>query len=384
MRICVAHAAVVPGTGSARYIVDVAGRLAEDGHEVTLFCHECEGYPALEAAVDVVRVRRPEGAWGTWRMGHRLQLAAIRRGVSPHLAHRRFDLLLGSDLLFLNPIKQFVGPSLRFIYTPFSMVAPIEIALYELGGIRGWLGVHLYRRLQRWALNACDVVVRFTASAVRALERYYGVSLAGKHLISVYVSREFERVLEDETPIFERPVPRELVWVGRLVKSKNVDFLLRAVARLRSRDWVLNICNDGPERARLEALAAEMDLTARVRFLGHVEDLSPVYRRASLLLTASILEQYSLTVMEAYAFGVPCIGLKPDWNTVFNSNEDQIRDGVTGFVIRDEDEMAQRVDELLADESRRGTLARQAFATKGDGFTFERFYRDFSRVLEHR
>jgi glycosyltransferase involved in cell wall biosynthesis len=110
---------------------------------------------------------------------------------------------------------------------------------------------------------------------------------------------------------------------------------------------VLNICSDGPERANLEELARTLRIDGRTRFLGAVSGLSTLYGRAALLLTGSVLEQYSLTIMEAYAFGVPCVGLRPDWKTVFNSNEDQIVEGVTGHVVQDESDMARRIDELL-------------------------------------
>jgi len=95
-----------------------------------------------------------------------------------------------------------------------------------------------------------------------------------------------------------------------------------------------------------------------------------------MLLTGSVLEQYSLTLMEAYSFGVPCIGLRPDWKTVFNSNEDQIQEGKTGFVVRDEAEMADRIDYLLSHEEERREMGRRAYELKKESFSFEAFYSD--------
>jgi glycosyltransferase involved in cell wall biosynthesis len=169
--------------------------------------------------------------------------------------------------------------------------------------------------------------------------------------------------------------------VGRLVASKNVAFLLRAVAKLPGDDWVLNVCSSGPERTNLEAQSRALGLDGRVRFLGPVADLHAVYRRATLMLTASVLEQYSLTIMEAYAFAVPCIGLRPNWTTVFNSNEDQIEDAVTGYVVDDEAGMAARISALLDDEALRQRFANAAYRKKQQGFTFETFYRDLGSAL---
>jgi glycosyltransferase involved in cell wall biosynthesis len=373
MNICLAHGLVDGHSGSGRYIADLAGRFAEDGHCVTLVCHEYES-PASSPAIEVVRL--PAVSPRLWRLGHLASLASNSRSVRRALSGRQFDVLLGSDMLLLRPLRSAAARHARFIYTPLSMIAPIEIASYELGGFRGAAGVRLYAHLQRWALNACDRVVRFTPSAVAALERYYHMDLSRKALVSVYVSREFEDAASGNEPVIERPEPRELLWVGRLIKSKNVEFLLRAVTRLTSTNWILNVCSNGPERHALEALAGTLGLDDRVRFLGAVPDLPSVYRRAAMMLTASVLEQYSLTIMEGYSFGVPCIGLRPDWQRVFNSNEDQIDDGTTGYVVRDETEMAKRIDTLLTNEPLRQQFGRTAYRKKQQGFSFEAFFKD--------
>lgn len=376
MKICVAHGLVDGHSGSGRYIADLTARFAEDGHDVTLLCHEHTDVVAAGPRVEIVRV--PRASERLWRLGHLATLLSNRRHIRRWARGRRFDVHFGSDLLFLEPLAA-ADPSARLIYAPLSMIVPIEIESYALGGLRGIIGPRLYTRLQRWALTACDRVLRFTPSAVTALERYYRIDLSRKALVAVYVSSGFDATA---APAFERPQPRELLWVGRLVKSKNVAFLIRAAARLRSREWVLNICSDGPERPALEALARALGVAERVRFLGAVDDMAAVYRTASVLLTGSVLEQYSLTVMEAYAMGVPCIGLRPDWKTVFNSNEDQIVDGQTGYVVNDEAEMADRVDGLLEDEPKRQAMARAAYALKVQrDYTFESFYRELRGAL---
>jgi glycosyltransferase involved in cell wall biosynthesis len=375
---------VLKSSGSGRYIYDVATRFAEDGARVTLVCHECEPELLDQNGVDVVRLARASGEYGLWRLGHYLELRSIRRQVVGGMMHKSFDAILGSDLLFLRALVDQAGRETRLVYTPLSMIAPLEIASYQLDRMRSWTGARLYHRLQRWALRRADRVVRFTPGALRALESYYSTDLTAKRVVAVYVSREFDgtsaTAIGDGTS-FERPRPRELLWIGRLVRSKRVDFLLRAASRLRSKDWVLRICSDGPERQSLEAQAVTLGLGAKVEFLGSVKDVAELYSRASIFLTASVLEQYSLTLMEAYAFGVPCIGIRPDWETVFNSNEDQIVDGVTGFVVDDETEMADRIDELLADEDKRQEMARRCLAMKHQ-YGFEEYYQLLKATLE--
>jgi glycosyltransferase involved in cell wall biosynthesis len=66
-------------------------------------------------------------------------------------------------------------------------------------------------------------------------------------------------------------VPHEglaIGFVGRLVQQKGLDNLLQALALMRGAKWRLLIVGDGPERERLEALATELRLAARVRWTG--------------------------------------------------------------------------------------------------------------------
>ena len=66
-------------------------------------------------------------------------------------------------------------------------------------------------------------------------------------------------------------VPHEglaIGFVGRLVPQKGLDSLLQALALMRGSKWRLWIVGDGPERERLEALATDLRLAARVRWTG--------------------------------------------------------------------------------------------------------------------
>jgi glycosyltransferase involved in cell wall biosynthesis len=57
-------------------------------------------------------------------------------------------------------------------------------------------------------------------------------------------------------------------FVGRLVPNKGLDNLLQALAMHRGARWHLTVVGDGPERERLESLASELRLAARVRWKG--------------------------------------------------------------------------------------------------------------------
>jgi len=94
------------------------------------------------------------------------------------------------------------------------------------------------------------------------------------------------------------------VFVGRLTHEKGLDVLLRGLA---ARDVIdgLVVVGAGPERARLEAAAA--DAKAPVRFVGYHEDVSPFLAAADVFVQPSRSEGLPFSLLEAMAHGLPVV-----------------------------------------------------------------------------
>lgn len=95
--------------------------------------------------------------------------------------------------------------------------------------------------------------------------------------------------------------------VASMRPEKNLGRLLRAARLLIDEGLVfrLDIVGDGPERARLEALSAELGLAEVVNFTGALQDPSPAYRAFDIFALSSDTEQMPLSVIEAMAMALP-------------------------------------------------------------------------------
>ncbi len=109
---------------------------------------------------------------------------------------------------------------------------------------------------------------------------------------------------------------RVLLSVGRLEAQKGVDSVLFAVSHLGVRypDLRYVIAGDGPDRGRLERLAAELRISHKVRFLGQVDEdtLPRVYNLGDIFIHATRqergdLEGLNLVLLEAGATAKPII-----------------------------------------------------------------------------
>ena len=173
---------------------------------------------------------------------------------------------------------------------------------------------------------------------------------------------------------FEGPT---LVYAGRLVLQKSLDVALRAVAGCDRVTLVL--AGDGPERAALDALVAELDLSARVRFLGPQprERVFELLAAADAELLSSGWENFPHAVVEGLAVGTPVIA------TGVGGVREIVTDGVNGLLVppHDPEALAGAIRRYFADEALRERL-RAAAPASVDDYAPERVYARIEQLLE--
>ncbi len=135
-----------------------------------------------------------------------------------------------------------------------------------------------------------------------------------------------------------------IVYAGRLSTEKGVDILVRAAALLEPGVHVV-VAGDGPQRAQLEGLAAEV-APGRIRFTGRLtksEVLALVASAAVMAVPSRCYENQPLAVLEAYAAGVPVAG------TALGGIQELVVDGETGGLAKPEDpvDLARAITQVL-------------------------------------
>ncbi|MFT4036097.1 MAG: glycosyltransferase [Patulibacter sp.] len=116
-------------------------------------------------------------------------------------------------------------------------------------------------------------------------------------------------VFAPDLGVARRPRDRAVVYAGRMAASKCVDDLLRAAA-LATEPWPLRLIGVGPAKGRLERLAAELGLGARVSFEEFIDDraeLAATYRRAACVVLPGRWETFGLAAYEAAASGASVV-----------------------------------------------------------------------------
>lgn len=99
-----------------------------------------------------------------------------------------------------------------------------------------------------------------------------------------------------------------VLMVARLDPIKDQATLLRAFAAVQQPGWQLQLVGEGPDRSRLEALAAELGLDPARVFLGRRNDIPELLGQADLFaFSTTPAEGFGIVLIEAMAAGLPVI-----------------------------------------------------------------------------
>jgi glycosyltransferase involved in cell wall biosynthesis len=166
-----------------------------------------------------------------------------------------------------------------------------------------------------------------------------------------------------------------ILYFGRLIKKKGVDYLIRAFAKLqkKSRSVVLVLAGDGPERRNLEKLCGELKLFD-VAFIGAVDErIKPAYFLAADIyvypsITLELPEEWPLGVVEAMSVGKPVI-----ITTAVGSAPDVVYQGINGYIVPEKnvDALYGAIKVLLEDENLRVNAGIASKKTIEQTFTYE-------------
>jgi len=96
-----------------------------------------------------------------------------------------------------------------------------------------------------------------------------------------------------------------ILFVGRLVEVKNLPFLIKVIAQLKSHDWILVIVGDGVLNNELKKQARNLNILDKILFIGRKEaiELYAWYVFAQILVLPSTSEKYGAVVNEALLGG---------------------------------------------------------------------------------
>jgi glycosyltransferase involved in cell wall biosynthesis len=254
------------------------------------------------------------------------------------LGRRRFDAVVDcqNGIPFFTP---WVVPRRVPVFCVIHHVHDAQFGLYFPGWL-AWVGQVLEGPVSRWTYRRHAVVV-VSPSTERAVRERLGWT-GPTHVVP-----NGTVVAEPDGAVSEPAGDPDLVCVTRLVPHKRLPLLLDLAGALRETHpgLRLHIVGDGPEAGALTAGIRARGLEKVVIAHGYVPEnvKAALVARADLHLSTSQGEGWGLSVIEAAALGVPTVAHDVD------GLRDAVRDGATGWLVREGDDQADVVRRALKD-----------------------------------
>ncbi len=285
--------------------------------------------------------------------GHSVDVVSLPFAWRPH--ERILESALAWRLLDLTHVNE----------TPVDQVICTKFPSYMVRHPRKvvWL-VHQHRQVyDQYGTAFSDLVNteahRSLRDAIFRMDRRGLGEAQRRYAISRNVRQRLLRFNQlDSTPLYPPSRYARHLWVGpytdyilsvaRLDGAKRLDLLLTALAHTRQPVRAI-LAGTGPDQARLERLAAQLQLGERVQFLGFVDDatLIDLYARARAVFYAPIDEDYGFTTVEACGAARPVITTSDAGGVL-----EFVTDGVNGLVSApDATAIAGSLDTLVTDRN---------------------------------
>jgi glycosyltransferase involved in cell wall biosynthesis len=268
----------------------------------------------------------------------------------PHLLQEKFDII---DVSVFPYFSCFTVKFATIMKNTPSVLTWHEVwgdYWYEYLGRAGFFGKLVEKAVSKFSQKNIAVST-WTKKRLEALE------VSEEKITVVPNGIDLERIskIEPEGSRTSSGLDRkvyDVIFAGRLIKEKNVDVLIKAIALSKANSPNIKCCvvGDGPEREVLVRLSDELGIRENVDFVGFQEHetLIAKIKASKVLVLPSSREGFGMVVIEAFACGVPVITVREKYNAAQGLVENEIN----GLIVELEDrEIAKSIERLIVEDS---------------------------------
>ena len=354
--------------GSARAVNEVTERLADRGHEVHLYARKAED-------LDLGKIRWHKVPGPGW--------PEVANFLSYHVSVNRsmpgsyFDIVhsIGCNTLRANVITiQNIQPAKKKILDrlgSLEKISPLRRltrALYLKVTSDAEFKLYTHRPGKR-----PPYFLPVSRGVERELRDNYDIGPAPVKIVPNAADLNiFKPISEEERLEWRRNNGINaddviLIFAGGEWVRKGLDLAIRALSMVPDKKAKLFIAGDDPAKDTLKEIAAECGVTDRVIFGGFRKDVPLALASSDIFLFPSWYEAFSLATIEAAACELPVVA------TSINGTEDFIQPGINGdFVKSDPKDIAEIINPLIADSSKRREMGRNGRQLVEQNYTWDR------------
>lgn len=311
--------------GKEKRLYEITRRLAAMGHDVHVYTmhwwqepHRVQVEDGVQLHAICKRYQMYQGDRRSIKQGLMFGLACLK------LFRVRFDILDVDHMPFFPIFSTWLVCILRR--------RKLHATWHEALSRKEWVsymgaGGLVAALIERICVHLPHYITAASAHTRELLRTHHGRT-KGVSLVASGIDTSLLRDIEPAA------TPCDVLYVGRLVKDKHVDMLIRAMAVVRQRQANVRcvIVGDGPEKKHLQKLAARQrvdDIIAFQKPLPEATDVYALMKAAKVFCSPSVREGFGITALEALACGTPVITT----NSPANAARHLVQDSQTGSIV---------------------------------------------------
>ena len=216
---------------------------------------------------------------------------------------------------------------------------------YKGAPLTNWL---VYYPIERFLSRYTDVLITINKEDYAHAQKFHAAKVEYVPGVGIDVNKFKEcpinkMYIRDKLHIANEQ--KILLSVGELIKRKNHQIVIRAIAQIKNENIIYIVCGQGPLETSLKKLAVDLNVADRIYFLGFRKDIREICKSSDIFVFPSIQEGLPVALMEAMAAGLPVVCSK------IRGNTDLIEDGVSGYLFENSniDSLQSAISKALAD-----------------------------------
>ena len=304
MNICICYHKYPPIIGGVELCIQKLSEfLINRGHQVTVVCSDSNQKSALvgnEEIVDGVRIIYVKSYFELMKVPFAPAYKKTLSTLKPDIIHAYGSMPGYSDVAIIYAKKHHIPSLLTYQFDGNSET--------PLGNLCAWIYNHTVNKM---VVNSADKIISTgksyaeTSPVLKTVSQKVTIVPNGIDLNTFSPDKK----KADTRSKYHLPEGKIILWVGRFVKYKGLEYLLKAMVDVP--DATLVVVGSGKLESSLKAIVKQYHLESKVKFIGYVKnvDLPELYCLCDFYILSSITrgENFGISILEAMACGKPVI-----------------------------------------------------------------------------
>lgn len=292
------------------------------------------------------------------------------------------------DLTFFREAYKYIKKSNPDILIGNNLLASFLISFFPKGVKKIGIIHHLYLSLfgEKKFKPLIWLIGQWEKLALIFLKKLDGIGVINPLVREILIKRGYP---EDKIVVVgngvdtlsysftEKKNPNSLIFIGRLAELKGVENLIEVVYEIKKTipQVMLHILGDGPRYFEIKKKIKELELENNVIMHGFLIPLDLLHTSA-IYLSASQLEGFGIPLIEAMASG--CVPVVSD----IYAHQFIFQDRPVGYLIKNNKEMVKKTIELLKNEPKRLSLAKEGRILVEEKWSWEKVGQNYKKLLK--